>query len=318
MDGKAHLLHSEPQPAEHFRYPFRNPAVAPKTTDMAAIGTWHVLQAFLANLPQLDSQIKVKIFNLWTESYGGHYGPAFFKYFSEQNLAVANGTQNGTQLVMDSLGIINGCIDEAIQAPLYPEFAVNNTYGIKAVNDTIYTAMKSSFYDPGKCKDRIAACAASDRSTAQGMSTCSNASNFCRNNVESPYYRYAGRGVYDIRHPYNDTTPPLYFVDYLNLAETQNAIGVNFNYTDSSTSVANDFSSSGDFVYTTFVSDLEVLLNNGVRVALTYGDADYICNVYSKSSFFVITSNHLLRQTNQADNANTVVRRRGSFPSGKL
>lgn len=38
---------------------------------------------------------------------------------------------------MDTLGIINGIIDEQIQAPYYPEFAVNNTYGIKAINDTI-------------------------------------------------------------------------------------------------------------------------------------------------------------------------------------
>lgn len=39
---------------------------------------------------------------------------------------------------MDTLGIINGIIDEQIQAPYYPEFAVNNTYGIKSINDTIY------------------------------------------------------------------------------------------------------------------------------------------------------------------------------------
>lgn len=35
-------------------------------------------------------------------------------------------------------------ITAAIQAPYYPEFAVNNTYGLKTINDTIYTFMKAS------------------------------------------------------------------------------------------------------------------------------------------------------------------------------
>ena len=45
------------------------------TTDLAAIATWHILQAFLFGLSTLDGDLKgVKDFNLWTESYGGHYG----------------------------------------------------------------------------------------------------------------------------------------------------------------------------------------------------------------------------------------------------
>ncbi len=38
------------------------------------------------------------------------------------------------------------------------------------------------------------------------------------------------------------------------------------------------FQSTGDFVYEYFIEDIESLLNQGVRVALYYGDADYICN----------------------------------------
>ena len=81
-----------------------------------------------------------------------------------------------------------------------------------------------------------------------------------------------------IRHPYDDPTPPTYFVDYLNLASTQNAIGVNLNYTESNTDVYYAFQKTGDFVYPNFLTDLETILNNSVRVALIYGDADYICN----------------------------------------
>lgn len=56
------------------RYPVIN-ATALDTTDLAAVAAWHVLQGFLGGLPQLDGGISSREFNLWTESYGGHYGP---------------------------------------------------------------------------------------------------------------------------------------------------------------------------------------------------------------------------------------------------
>ena len=90
---------------------------------------------------------------------------------------------------------------------------------------------------------------------------------------------YGGRGVYDIRHPYDDPTPPSYWEDYINQANVQNALGVDLNYTSASSAfIFNGFTYTGDFVYPTFLTDLENLLNNGVRVSLFYGDADYICN----------------------------------------
>ena len=83
---------------------------------------------------------------------------------------------------------------------------------------------------------------------------------------------------FSIRHPYEDPTPPTYFADYLNLASTQDALGVNLNYTESNNDVYYAFQKTGDFVYPNFLSDLETILNNSVRVALYHGDADYICN----------------------------------------
>ncbi|KAK3670983.1 hypothetical protein LTR78_009099 [Recurvomyces mirabilis] len=249
------------------------------TTYLSAIGTWGILQGFLANLDTLDNTVQNKTFNLWTESYGGHYGPAFYEYFSEQNNMIENGTANGTCLYMDTLGIGNGIIDELIQAPYYPEFTQYNTYGIQLVNESIYNFMKVAYYIEGGCRDQVLECAAVDLSTAAGKAVCAAATNFCRGFVEEPYYEYGSRGVYDIRHPYDDPTPPTYFIDYLNTAAVQNALGVNLNYTaDSSSQVGRGFSSTGDFVYRSLIQDLENLLNAGVRVALYYGDADYICN----------------------------------------
>ncbi|KAF2443671.1 peptidase S10, serine carboxypeptidase [Karstenula rhodostoma CBS 690.94] len=251
------------------------------TTHAAAVGAWHILQAFLELSPQLDPDIQNFTFNLWTESYGGHYGPGFYNYFYQQNEAIKNGSIEGCELQMDTLGIINGIIDEEIQAPYYPEFAVNNTYGIKSINDTIYTFMKTAYSIPGGCRDWIQYCKSAlsqDASSDNAYFYCSSATSICRSLVEEPYYSYGGRGVYDIRHPYDDPTPPDYFKAFLNLASTQEALGVNINYTTSNApNVSYGFQTTGDFVYP-LIDDLQAVLAYGVRVALIYGDADYICN----------------------------------------
>ncbi|KAL8718870.1 MAG: hypothetical protein Q9225_004039, partial [Loekoesia sp. 1 TL-2023] len=262
------------------RWPVIN-ATELDTTDLAAIATWHVLQGFLANLPQLDARVggPSKTFNLWTESYGGHYGPAFFNYFYEQNVMIRNGTINGTELTFDTLGIINGIFDLYTQAPYYPEFTQYNTYGIQLVNETVYDYMKFACFMPDiGCLDQVEACRKANRSSPVGQLYCAQATDQCRTNVEEPYYEFGGRGVYDIRHPYDDPTPPRYFNDFLNIASVQSAVGVNLNYTQSNNDVSYAFQMTGDFAYPNFIEDLEMILNNSIRVNLIYGDADYICN----------------------------------------
>lgn len=211
----------------------------------------------------------------------GHYGPAFFNYFQQQNELIANGSTNGTQLQFNSLTIINGIIDEYIQAPYYNKFATNNTYGIVAYNQTVYDYVEFALNFPGGCLAQLEACAyylannTQDQLANQGV--CTEASDMCRDNVESLYYYYGERGVYDIRHPYDDPTPPDYLIDYLNQASVQNAIGVDTNYTSySNNDIYYAFQQTGDFGYPSLIVDLENVLNSGVRVSLIYGDADYI------------------------------------------
>lgn len=260
------------------RYPVID-ATKIDTTDLAAVAAWEVLQGFYSALPQLDSDVKSKVFNLATESYGGHYGPAFFNYFQKQNDRIANGSAQGTHLTMNSLTIINGIIDEMIQAPYYPLMANNNTYGIVALNDTVYNYEQFALRMKNGCLDMLQTCYDANQTTIAGRSVCTEAENMCRDNVESPYYQYGGRGTYDIRHPHDDPTPPSYFVPYLNQSYVQNALGVETNYTSSGNNdVYFAFQNTGDFVYPNFLDDLEMILNSGVRVSLIYGDADYICN----------------------------------------
>lgn len=198
----------------------------------------------------------------------------------------------GYPLTFNSLGIINGIIDEAVQAEHYPEFAMNNTYGIKAYNDTVYSYAKFANNMFNGCQSQIAICRAAAEgnssfyhadapiSTSQltpgVMQICNEAADMCRDNVESPYYYYSGRGVYDIRHPYDDPTPPSLYPDYLNLGAVQEALGVTLNYSGNN-GIYYAFQNTGDFIFPNFRLDLEYLLDQGVRVSLAYGDADYIC-----------------------------------------
>lgn len=55
------------------RYPVINNTKI-DTTDLAAVAAWEVIQAFYSEVSSLDSNVKSKVFNLATESYGGHYG----------------------------------------------------------------------------------------------------------------------------------------------------------------------------------------------------------------------------------------------------
>lgn len=263
------------------RYPTID-AEAIDTTDLAAIAAWEVIQGFYQLLPQLDSNVSSKVFNLATESYGGHYGPAFFNYFQQQNEAISNGTSDGVALEFNSLTIINGIIDEYIQVPYYPEFATNNTYGIVAYNQSIYDYTQIALNAPVfGCLTQIETCYYANQSTLVGDAVCSEAADMCRDNVESVYYAFGERGVYDIRHPYDDPTPPHYLIPYLSQPEVMEAIGVDTNYTSySNNEIYYAFQATGDFVFPNFLEDLEEILNSGVRVSLIYGDADYICNWY--------------------------------------
>jgi carboxypeptidase C (cathepsin A) len=128
------------------------------TTERSAEAAWEVLQAFIQELPSFDETVKSRNFNLWTESYGGHYGPGFFSYFYDQNLLIQNGSTSGVELNFHTLGIINGLINSEIQMPYYPEYAYKNQYGIQAINETVYNFSKMAYYFPGgtlTCRCRV-------------------------------------------------------------------------------------------------------------------------------------------------------------------
>lgn len=263
------------------------------TTQIAAHAVWHFLQSFLASFPQYNpgtrpnsTTVRPTGIHLFAESYGGTYGPAFAALFEEKNAQRAAGSisRNSTlDIRLTSLGLVNGMVDALIQTPFYPKFAVNNTYGIQALSNTDASAALSQFTSDG-CQVAIAQCrAAANRLDPQGEGdvqtvndVCSQADYAC-NDVTAAFSK-SGLSVYDIRQKSASPFPSPAYQEYLNYAQVQSAIGARVNFTTSSSAVFSAFLATGDTIRATPLPSLANLLKLGVRVALLYGDADYICN----------------------------------------
>ena len=168
----------------------------------------------------------------------------------------------------------------------YPTIAYNNTYGIQAINKTQYDAAINDFGREGGCKDMINSCHdLAEKSDPQDYGSnvdvdnaCIAAGDFCSNQGEGAYLNTSNRGYYDIAHLNPDPFPPSFFIGFLNQAWVQKALGVPVNYTESSNAVGNGFTATGDYARGGFLEDLGYVLDNGIKVAMVYGDRDYACN----------------------------------------
>lgn len=118
----------------------------------AAIAVWKMLQIFFADAK--FSKYATRDFAIWTESYGGHYGPAFAAYFLSQNAAIASGAITGIKINLKVLSIGNGLTDPYSQYPGYVKYAQSNPYHTLVSPSTIKSA-NDSLYRPGGCMDQV-------------------------------------------------------------------------------------------------------------------------------------------------------------------
>jgi len=68
------------------------------------------------------------------------------------------------------------------------------------------------------------------------------------------------------------------YLEYLSQAQVQASIGAQVNFTESNRIVQEAFLNTGDQIRATSVPALAGLVAKGIKVAMIYGDADYICN----------------------------------------
>lgn len=115
-------------------------------------------------------------------------------------------------------------MDRRVEWPLYPEMAFNNTYGIQTVNESIYNDMKDAYTRSGGCRDQIDDCRAVasvyDPANIGINETvnkiCSDAEEYCGNNIRGPYSQFSGRKYYDITQIDPTPFPYQFLMGWLN------------------------------------------------------------------------------------------------------
>jgi carboxypeptidase D len=184
-------------------FPSQDPLSTANTTSTAALAAWHFMQIWMQEYAQAPNdgipafantkshrfpiyKPKDNKFSIWSESYGGHYGPTFSDFFTKQNRKIEDGSigSSSVTLRLDTVGIVNGCIDILTQMPTYPQMAYNNTYGLQVINETEYTNAVNSF---PACRKLVETCRAlADEKDTLGVGNvaevnkaCSDAFGFC-------------------------------------------------------------------------------------------------------------------------------------------
>jgi len=265
------------------------------STVIAASAAWHFLQGFLSAFPQYNpgqypntATTEPTGVNLFAESYGGQYGPAFFDHFEDQNERRRTGeipSHNTLEIKLASLGIVNGLVDTLIQAPSTVSFVYNNTYDLQTIDQTEWLNLLTN--STNECKSWTNKCRESmklsdpegegERFDDATSTVCARAADKCMGIVSEAIDK-SERSPYDIRFKLPDSFPSYAYLEYLNSADVQRSIGAKVNYTESNLLVYHAFGRTGDVVRGTQLQKLAGLLARGIRVAFIYGDADIICN----------------------------------------
>ncbi|KAL8371775.1 hypothetical protein RB595_001530 [Gaeumannomyces hyphopodioides] len=283
------------------RFPSQDPARTANSTQTAAHTVYRFLQAWFDEF----AQYRRDRISVWSQSYGGHYVPAIASIINREFkspgsvVGSSSGGANTTRhhhhhhhrFGVDSAGIINGMVDLYTQLPSLNEFAFRNTYGIPVYNESVYRAYDDLLRRDGGCLDSARACRdvlarldpdgvvpPSMLASANFQAACGAAVELCGNQLLYAFTPAHGRHYFDIAQQHPLTFPRSHALGWLNRPEVQAALGVKTNYLASSNVVGEVFAQAADVIRSGFVEELAALVDDGVKVALIYGDRDYRCN----------------------------------------
>ncbi|RDB15267.1 Carboxypeptidase S1 [Hypsizygus marmoreus] len=231
------------------------------TSQQAAEDIWTFMQIFLND--SRFSKYQNNTLAIWTESYGGHYGPAFAAHFLSQNAAIDAGTVSGLKLNLRVLGIGNGLTDPLLQYPGYVSYAAKNPYHplvptstIKRVNSSLPTCLTGI----NKCNNG-------------GSDTqCATAQFYCNENILAPL-----AGDYNVYYVLSkDPDPyPANISSYLESIAPK--IGAEASWQITNLEVYKNFAAAGDWMRTSRPL-LESVIKAGITTVIFNGDADFIVN----------------------------------------
>ncbi|KAJ3289695.1 hypothetical protein HK104_007297 [Borealophlyctis nickersoniae] len=233
----------------------------------AAADVYAFLQLFLQN----HSKYSKLDLHITGESYAGHYVPAI-------GTAIAEGNQDAgddgiVELKLKSLAIGNGLTDPLVQYKYYPDMACDTKYG-PVLDEATCEDMRGKY---GTCKSLISSCY-----KWKSAFSCVPGAIYCNNAMIGPF-QSTGLNIYDIREKCDTSKNPLCYEilgdieTYLNTADVQEALGVDRQYEGCKRDINMKFMMAGDWMRP-YVEDLIPLLEDGVKVLIYAGDADFICN----------------------------------------
>ncbi|KAH8826233.1 serine carboxypeptidase [Flagelloscypha sp. PMI_526] len=237
----------------------------------AAVDVWTFLQIFFSD-PKF-SKLSTRPLAIWTQSYGGHYGPAFATYFLSQNAKIDSGEISGLKLNLQVLGIGDGLVDPLNQYYGYVDYAKNNPYK-QLVNDSVIETGNTSWSQAGGCRDQIQNCY--DTGDA---SVCSNATSYCNRNILTPL---AGNWDPNYVLAANPDPYPPSITNWINSVRTQ--IGAEVTWASNNVTVYINMVNAGDWMSNS-ADELAAVINAGIKTLIYCGDADYIMNCAGIENF---------------------------------
>ncbi|OSD05930.1 serine carboxypeptidase [Trametes coccinea BRFM310] len=265
------------------------------TSEEAAEDVWKFLQMFLAD--SKFAKYQKTEFALWTESYGGHYGPTIAAFILDQNAGIANGTVNGTTINLKFLGIGDGLTDPLAQYPGYLSYSQSNPYHPLVSESTLQGAIQA-WNRTGGCKDQITKCY-----NGGTDDVCSDAQEFCNSAVlNTPL------GPYDPYYILSETPDPYPpdLTPYLNDTSLMKKIGAESTWQMTSDDVYFNFADTGDWMRNSRPL-LEKVINAGVRTVIYDGDADYILNFHGVEAMVAALQTKFSSEFAKQDFANFTV-----------
>ncbi|KAI8904851.1 Alpha/Beta hydrolase protein [Gorgonomyces haynaldii] len=238
-------------------------------SDQAAQDVYAFLQLFLSTYPKYSKLP----FTVSGESYAGHYIPAIGHEISEQNSNIRKSNPHSlSHINLYSLAIGNGLTDPKVQYEFYPDMACDTKYG-PILPESTCEEMRGKY---PTCSALIDACY-----QWKTAFSCVPGSFYCNSAMIQPF-QSTGLNIYDIRKKCDSSNPLCYDIlndieTYLNIPEIQEQLGVDVQYEGCKKDVNMNFLLAGDWMHP-YVEYIAPLLEEGVKVLIYAGDADYICN----------------------------------------
>ena len=139
----------------------QNPLSTTNTTVSSARAVWHFAEHWLSSFPPFSTSSSSNKISVWGNSYGGFWAPEVAARFSKNFKTLpATHPLKHKDMVVDTLGLTNGCIDFEQALTGFPQYAYNNTYGVRFLSEAQYNAAMDNLTSPGGVLDLIKTCRA--------------------------------------------------------------------------------------------------------------------------------------------------------------